>query len=293
MTDERAATDSSDPSPEGTLGLSAAVALIMGNIVGTGIFTLPSALAKYGMAGLVGFLVATLGSAALAMVFAALSRIIPAQGGRYAYAREGFGDVAGFLNAFSYWCAAWPGNAGIVVSWVFYVQALFGWDSDNRLQSILIALVGLWVPVLINLRGAKSAGGFQVVTTVLKFLPLVFLAIGGMFYAFAAGNWPPWNPSGGSILAAISAALTVATFSYVGVETAAIAASKVRNPETNVSKATVLGTLSTAAVYILVTVAIYGIVPHDTLQTSGAPFTDAFNAIFGGTWSGRWSPSSR
>lgn len=60
--------------------------------------------------------------------------------------REGFGDVAGFINAWSYWCAAWPGNAGIVVSWVFYVQALFGWDPNDRVQSVIIALVGLWVP---------------------------------------------------------------------------------------------------------------------------------------------------
>jgi APA family basic amino acid/polyamine antiporter len=118
----------------------------MGSIVGTGIFTLQSAIAKYGMAGIVGFLIATVGAIALALVFASLSRIIPAQGGPYAYEQEGFGDGAGFMNAFSYWCAAWPGNAGIVLSWVFHVQALFGWSPLNNLQSILIAMVGLWLP---------------------------------------------------------------------------------------------------------------------------------------------------
>jgi APA family basic amino acid/polyamine antiporter len=97
----------------------------MGSIVGTGIFTLPFSVAKFGMAGLVGFVAATVGAIALAFIFASLSRRIPAQGGPYAYAREGFGDVAGFTNAWSYWCAAWPGNAGVVVCWVFFVEALF------------------------------------------------------------------------------------------------------------------------------------------------------------------------
>jgi APA family basic amino acid/polyamine antiporter len=281
----------SDPATEaptgGALKLPAATALIMGSIVGTGIFTLPSAIARFGMAGMAGFVIATIGAIALALVFASLARIIPAQGGPYAYAREGFGDLAGFLNAFSYWCAVWPGNAAIVISWVFYVQALFGWDPENRSQSIVIALVGLWAPVFINLRGAGSMGRFQVITTVLKFMPLIFLATVGLFFAVTAGNWPAWNPSGGSTVAAISGALTVATFSYVGVEAAAIAAAKVRNPVKNVPTATVLGTLSTAVIYLLVTTAIFGIVPNERLQTSGAPFSDAFNAIFGGAWSGR------
>ena len=279
--------DAGSHSPKGALGLPAAIALIMGSIVGTGIFTLPSAIAKFGSAGLVGFLIATIGAIALALVFASLSRIIPAQGGPYAYAREGFGDVAGFLNAFSYWCAAWPGNSGIVISWVFYVQALFGLDAGNRLQSILIALIGLWVPVVINLMGAQSMGAFQVITTILKFIPLVFLATVGVVLAFSRGNWPTWNPGGGSTTFAISSALTIATFAYVGVETAAIAAAKVRDPEKNVPRATVLGTLTTALVYLLVTVAVFGIVPNQVLQTSGAPFSDAFNLIFGGTWGGK------
>lgn len=276
-----------DNQSEGALGLPAAVALIAGSIVGTGIFTLPSAIAKYGMIGLIGFFIATLGAIALALVFANLSKIIPAQGGPYAYARKGFGDVAGFMNAFLYWCAAWPGNSGIVISWVFYVQALFGLDSGNRLQSILIALVGLWVPVAINLRGAGAMGSFQTVTTILKFMPLVFIGTIGLFFAFGEANWPAFNPSGEGTLSSLSTALTIATFSYVGVETAAIAASKVRNPERNVPKATLYGTLATAAVYLLVTVAIFGIVPNETLQSSGAPFSDAFNSIFGGTWGGK------
>jgi APA family basic amino acid/polyamine antiporter len=129
--------------------------------------------------------------------------------------------------------------------------------------------------------------GFQVLTTVLKFVPLVLLATVGMFFAVPAGNWPAWNPSGGSSVSAVSAALTVATFAYLGIETAAIAAARVSDARRNVPRATMWGTVSTAVIYLLVTIAIFGIVPNETLQTSGAPFADAFNAMFGGTWSGK------
>lgn len=278
---------SAAPETDGGLGLPAAVSLVMGTVIGTGIFTLPAALAQFGMAGLVGFLIATMGAVAVAMVFGALARLFPAPGGPYAYAREGFGDLAGFWNAFAYWCSAWPGNAGVAISWVFYVQALLGLDPANRLQSILIALVGLWLPVLVNLRGARSLGQFQLVTTVLKFLPLAFLATVGLFFAFRLGNWPAWNPAGGNTLFAVSSAITVATFAYIGIEAAAIGAGRVRNPQRNVPRATVYGTTATALLYILVTVAVFGIVPNEVLRESGAPFTDAFNAIFGGTWSGK------
>lgn len=288
MSEDTASSPSSGtPEQSEGLGLPAAIALVMGTVIGTGIFTLPAALAQYGLAGLTGFMLATIGAVAVAVVFGALARLYPAPGGPYAYAREGFGDMAGFWNAFSYWCSAWPGNAGVAISWVFYVQALFGLDPDNRMQSILIGLVGLWIPVIVNLGGAKSLGRFQLVTTVLKFLPLVFLATVGLFFAFALGNWPAWNPAGGSTLFALSSALTVATFAYVGIEAAVIGAGRVRNPQRNVPRATVWGTLATALLYIFVTIAVFGIVPNETLRATGAPFTEAFDAIFGGTWSGK------
>ena len=273
---------------KGQMGLPGAVAMIVGGIIGTGIFTLPAAIGKFGMASLVGLIIATIGAISLALVFSSLSKRTQAAGGPYAYAREGFGDAIGFFNAFSYWCAAWPGNSAIVLSWVFYVQALFGWTpGQNSTQMIIIAMIGLWVPAAINLMGVKSMAKFQVITSVLKFIPMIFLGTVGIYFAFKFGNWPEWNPSGESTMFAVSNSIAIATFSYVGVECASIAAASVKNPEKNVPIATVIGTLVCAAVYILVTVAVLGIVPYETLTTSGAPFADAFNAIFGVEWAGK------
>jgi basic amino acid/polyamine antiporter, APA family len=274
---------------QGTLRLPQATALIMGSIVGTGIFTLPASLAGFGPIAIVAFGVVTIGALALALMFGSLSKRTPADGGPYAYAREAFGDFAGFTNAWSYWITAWAGNAAIVVSWVLYVQALFGWDSTNVALSVGIALFGLWLPAMVNMTGVGSMGAFQLVTTVIKFVPLVIISTIGLFYIDPA-NFGPFNISGEGAFKAISSAGALALFSYLGVETAAVAAGKVRDPERNVPRATVYGTLACSAVYLLSTIAIFGIVGPAALQESlnpGAPFIDAFDAMFGGSWAGK------
>ena len=103
-------------------GLTAAIALIVGSIIGVGIFNLPSSLAVYGPITLISMALTTVGALALALLFAALSRRLPADGGPYAYARVAFGNGLGFMNAWSYWITAWAGNAAIAVGWVLYVE---------------------------------------------------------------------------------------------------------------------------------------------------------------------------
>jgi APA family basic amino acid/polyamine antiporter len=286
---ETTSTSTPPAKSTGSLALPQATALIMGSIIGTGIFTLPGSLAAFGPIAIVAFGVVSIGAVALALMFGSLSKRTPADGGPYAYAREAFGDFAGFTNAWSYWITAWAGNAAIVVSWVLYVQALFGWDSSNVALSVGIALVGLWVPALINMAGVGSMGSFQLVTTIIKFLPLLFISTVGLFF-INFDNFGAFNISGENAFAAISTAGALALFSYLGVETAAVAAGKVRDPERNVPKATIYGTLACTAVYLLSTVAIFGIVGPAALQESsnpGAPFIDAFDAMFGGSWAGK------
>src|SRR3954462_2836179 len=170
--------DGAAPSKEedgARFGLPAAMALIMGSIIGVGIFNLPTSLASYGPISLVSMALTTVGAIALALLFAALWRPLPADGGPYAYARAAYGNGLGFANAWSYWITAWAGNAAIVTGWVFYVeefvnkQHVTGW-------SIVIALVGLWIPAAVNLSGVKNMGAVQVWTSVIKFIPLVIMS---------------------------------------------------------------------------------------------------------------------
>ncbi|HTR70137.1 MAG TPA: amino acid permease [Mycobacteriales bacterium] len=269
------------PRSTATFGLGTAIALIMGSIIGVGIFNLPTSLSGYGPISLISMALTTVGALALALLFAALSRRLPADGGPYAYSRAAFGNKLGFANAWSYWITAWGGNAAIAVGWVLYVEVFINKGHD-RWGSILLVLVGLWFSAAVNLTGVKSMGAVQVVTTVLKFAALAFMSIVGLFFISTA-NFTPWNVSGQSTLAAIGGGMAIALFSYIGVEVAAVAANKVKNPDHNIPRATILGALATAIVYLLSLTAVFGIVPNSRLQASTAPYSDAINIMFGGT----------
>jgi len=276
--------ESEAPSGSTGFGLTVATALIVGSIIGVGIFNLPTSLSAFGPISLVSMALTTVGAMALALLFAALSRRLPADGGPYAYARVAFGNGLGFANAWSYWITAWAGNAAIAVGWVLYVEEFVN-TEHNKVASVLLVLVGLWLPALINLSGVKNMGAVQVVTTVLKFAALAFMATVGLFFIDRA-NYTPWNVSGESAVAAIGGGMAIALFSYLGVETAAVAAGKVRDPDRNIARSTILGTLATAVVYMLSVTAVFGILSNTALTESTAPFSDAINVMFGGTWAG-------
>jgi basic amino acid/polyamine antiporter, APA family len=269
------------------LGLTSATGLVIGSIIGTGVFAMPAVLASAGTSSLLVLGVIAVGATLLAVLFGQLTKRVPnSDGGLYAYARHEFGDFAGYLTGWCYWIQAWAGNAAIVSAWVFYVDALFGWRPSG-MGNWGIALVGLWVPAIVNLAGVRQMAWFQNVTVVLKFLPLLFVGIVGWFFV-AKGNFGPFNASGGSLYGAIGIAAGVALFSFIGVEVAAITAKRVRNPRKNVGRASVLGTIACAILYIVVTAAIMGLVPHHALVNNTAPFVTAFGTIFTqGVWAGK------
>jgi APA family basic amino acid/polyamine antiporter len=270
------------------LGLTSASGLVVGSIVGTGVFTMPAVLAGAGTMSLVVLAVIALGALILGVLFGQLTRRVPSSdGGLYAYARHEFGDFAGYLTGWCYWVQSWAGNAAIVSSWVFYVEALFSIKHPSAMTNWGIALLGLWVPAAVNLVGIKQMAWFQNLTVVLKFLPLLFVGVVGWFFVTSA-NFGPFNASGGSLYSGIGIAAGVALFSFIGVEAAAITAKRVRNPERNVGRASVLGTAASAVLYLLASGAVMGLVAHSTLVRTGSPFVNAFQAIFvHGAWAGK------
>ncbi len=279
------------PSPGGKaagLGLTSATGLVIGSIIGTGVFTMPGVLAAAGTSSLIVLAVVGVGAMLLAVMFGQLTKRVPkADGGLYAYARHEFGDFAGYITAWSYWISSWGGNAAIVASWVFYVDALFGFSHPSGLANWGIALVGLWVPAAVNLAGVRQMAWFQNVTVVLKFLPLLFVGVVGWFFVRGA-NFGPFNASHGSLYSCIGVAASVALFSFIGVEVAAMTAKRVKNPRRNVGRASVIGTGVSAILYLLVAAAVMGLVPHHALVGNGAPFVNAFQTMFPhGTWAGK------
>ncbi|QSY50408.1 MULTISPECIES: amino acid permease [Streptomyces] len=272
-----------DGTPSRRFGLPTAITLVMGNIIGGGIFMLPASVAPYGTVSLLAFVVLTVGAIALALVFGRLAGRFPRTGGPYVYAREAFGDFAGFLSAWSYWTMTWVSNAALAVAGVGYLHVLTG--SGSKELDLVLALALLWLPALANLAGTRWVGVVQLVSTVLKFLPMLFVAVVGLFF-FDPANLGPFTVGGGDWTGGLTASAAILLYSYVGVESAAISAGEVRDPERNVGIASVVGTIGAAVVYLLGTLAVFGTVAHDKLVDSTAPFSDAVDAMFGGHWGG-------
>lgn len=263
-----------------SLGLWMCTALVVGNMIGSGVFLLPSTLAPYGGISIIGWLVSTAGALCLALVFARLGAVIPKIGGPYAYAREGFGDFGGFLVAWSYWISIWTTNAALAVAFVSYSTVFVPALGSSAALGGLASMGILWTLTLVNARSVRGAGHVQVVTTVLKILPLAAIALFG-FFAFDPTHFTPFNPSGTSSMAAISVTVTLTLWAFLGLESSTIPAGDVEDPARTVPRATILGTLFAAVVYIVCTVAVMGIISPADLASSNAPFADAASRLWG------------
>jgi APA family basic amino acid/polyamine antiporter len=266
------------------LGLWMATALVVGNMIGSGVFLLPSSLAKYGGISIVGWLLTAAGAVLLALVFARLGRAYPRTGGPYAYTRKAFGDFVGFQTAWGYWIAIWAGNAAIAVAFVSYLSTFWDALATSSLLAAAVAVAAIWLLTGVNALGVRQGGWVQGVTTVLKLLPLLAIATVGLLF-IQGGNFSPFNASGGSSFSAITAVAALTLWAFIGLESATVPAEDVTDPKRTIPRSTILGTLFTALVYVLGTVAVMGVIPAATLAGSNAPFADAAREMFGG-WAG-------
>jgi APA family basic amino acid/polyamine antiporter len=267
------------------LGLWMATALVVGNMIGSGVFLLPSSLASFGSISLVGWAITATGAVLLALVFARLGSAFPRTGGPYAYSRRAFGDFIGFQTAWGYWIAAWAGNAAIAVAFVGYLGVFWPGLAGNAVLAAVVAISAIWLLTWVNSLGVHQGGRMQVVTTVIKFLPLLAIAVAGLFWINSA-RFSPVLASGhgaGDAFHAVTGAAALTLWAFIGLESATVPAEDVKNPEKTIPRSTIIGTLVTAAVYVLGTVAVMGILPIQQLTGSTAPFADAASAVWGTT----------
>ncbi|MCA4895292.1 MAG: amino acid permease [Cytophagales bacterium] len=263
------------------IGIWTSTSLVMGNMIASAMFMLPATLSSYGSISLIGWVVSGLGAICLALVFSWLSQLMPvANGGPYAYTREGLGDFAAFLVAWGYWLSIWSTNAAIAVAFLSYLTVFFPALGINSMFAVGVGLSAIWFLTWINTRGIRDAGAVQVITTILKIAPLLLVTIGGLFY-INTENYFPFNSSGTSDINAITTTATLTLFAFLGLECATIPSGQVENPEKTVPRATLYGTLAVTLLYILGTVVIMGVLSPTTLQTSKAPFADAAASMWG------------
>jgi len=267
---------------EKKIGLFPLTSLVTGNLVGSGVFLLPISLAAYGTVSLFGWLLTSIGAILLAFIFADLSSHSKSRnGGPYVFAQEAFGKDIGFFTCWGYWTLSWVGNAALIVAAVSYLEVIFGKFSSE--SALFIELSILFALTLFNLLSISIAGRGELIITIVKVIPLIILPAVGIFYV-DFGNFTPINPSGESFGSALNTVAFLTLWAYIGIETGTVPAGQVLNPKKTVPMAIVIGTLIAATIYIMGTIVIMGVVPHAQLVSSSAPYADAANMIFGGSW---------
>ena len=254
--------------------------IAVGCAVGSGIFMMPTLLAPYGLIGFGGWLIAGAGSVLVALTMSRLVRRIPKTGGPYIYANEGLGHFAGFIIAWTYWIACITAIAGISIAFVSYLGFFIPAISNSALLSLLASLVLVWLIVTLNIFSIESSTKFQVVSTLLKLLPLFFMMFLGLI-GFDSNNLPEINPTNANPFILLATVTTLVMWSFVGIETATVPAENFINPEKTIPKVLIAAVLSVLTIYILVSIAVAAIVPADELMNSSAPFALAATKILG------------
>jgi basic amino acid/polyamine antiporter, APA family len=264
------------------LGLTMTTALVVGNTMGVGIFMLPASLAPYGMNAVPGWLITSIGAIFIAWVFAGLARAFPGDDGPYAYTARAFGGAVAFVLMWCYWVSTCVTLPVLATGAVGYLSSFFPVLAENHALAAVTALSFIWLFVLINLRGARTAGWVQVLTTVLKLVPQFgIIALGAAAFFAPHAQAVVHVPTTPTSLSGVIATSTLALYAMLGVECAAMPAGRVRDPGRTIPRATFIGTLLVAAIYICVCLVPMLLIPQAALAASNAPFADLFARYLG------------
>lgn len=262
------------------LSLFMATMLVCGNMIGSGIFMLPSTLAQVSgpLATIIAWLLTTAGSILIAISFANLSSKYTSTGGAYQYTKEAFGEFAGFLSAWLYWNGSWIGNAAIFVTFTSYSSVIFP-QLNNPITSLIFSSAVLWIFTILNIVGVKEAGKFQAIITIFK-IAFFTIFIVAAFLSFDVANLTPLIPEGKG-LSTIPLAATATLWAFVGLESSTVTAGEIKDPEKNVKKSIIYGLIISAIIYLLISISSMGAMSNSELAASSAPMTDILGKIFG------------
>ncbi|WP_030751693.1 basic amino acid/polyamine antiporter [Streptomyces griseus] len=282
-------TSSAGAAPAVRLSLLTLTAMVVGSMVGAGVFSLPRRFAQEtGVAGaLIAWAVAGVGMLTLAFVFQALAVRRPdLDAGVYAYAKAGFGEYLGFFSAFGYWASACVGNVTywvLIMSTAGAVAPALG-DGDTAL-AIVLSSAGLWGFFLLVRRGAKEAAAINRIVTVAKVVPILVFVLLALFCfepAVFAENFGGADYAG-SLFDQVRGTMLATVFVFLGVEGASVYSRHARRRE-DVGRATVLGFLSVFAVFASVTIVSYGILPMSEIAELRQPSMAGVLEAAVGTW---------
>lgn len=284
---------SSDRKSSGKLSVLAMTGMVVGSMVGAGVFTLPGRFAREtGVAGaLIAWLIAGTGMLMLAFVFQLLAVRKPRlDAGVYAYAKAGFGEYLGFFSGFGYWASACAGNA---FYWVFIMSTLTGLGvgglgKGDTILAVAISSVALWGFYALILRGVQNAAFINTIVTIAKIVPIVVFVLLCLFVLdpqVLAENWGGADYAG-SLFEQVRGTMLVTVFVFLGVEGASVYSRHAKRRK-DVGRATVLGFVSVFAVFASVTIVSYGVMPMADIAALPQPSMAGLLEAAVGTW-GLW-----
>lgn len=271
---------------ERKIGFWTCTALVIGNVIGMGIFVLPASLAPYGFNALIGWAIVLVGCLALARVFSHLAHALPGAGGPYGYIRHTLGEPTAYLALWAYWVSMWLTNAALATGVVGYMAVVF--PPLGALPPAPFALGLLGAVVAVNLFGVRTGGGVQIVTTALKLLPMLAITLlGGWLLLTSPANYAAHLPATPITPGAVIASATIALFAMLGIESASLPAARVDDPGRTIPRATTVGTVLAATVYIIVSAVPLLLIRQHELAEANAPFAllmDRYAVAGAGRW---------
>ena len=256
-----------------TMGPWLTTALVVGTMIGSGIFMLPVSLAPLGWNAVAAWIISLTGALSIAF---ALSRLAHGGGGGIqSYIEQAFGPLVGFLVTWAFWVANWASMAAVAIAFgaaMSRISPLFG---ENTV--VILSLAAVVVLTIVNAMGVRVSGGLNMVTIAIKLMPLVGVVI---LLAVAMAADAPLEPLAPAplTLASIAAATTLTLFALLGFENATAPVGKVRDPERTLPRAILGGTLLVGVVYLLSSSAVAVLLPAELVAASPAPYADAFAA---------------
>jgi APA family basic amino acid/polyamine antiporter len=267
------------------LGFRSATALVVGNIIGGGVFLLPASLAPIGYNAVISWIITLTGALCLAYVFAVLGRRLPDAGGAHGFMRLALGDGAAFIGSWGYWLSVWTANAAIATSGASYLTELLPVMRTLVWAPPAAAIGLLWGLTLVNLLGIRAVAGVQVVTTLVKVVPIVAIPLLLLQRLWASGTkgFTSFDPSAISI-GQVSSGVILTLYAMLGLESAAVPADRIRDPERNIPRSTLLGTGFTGILTMTACCAVIALLPARDVGASQAPLS----LLLSGQW-GAWA----
>ena len=280
MTTEMIQPERAADARHGKVGVLGAAALVAGSMVGSGVYLLPATLGAVGSISILGWVAATVAALAIAGMFAWLGPAAPQARGLPDYVEAGLGPFFGVQTAVAYWVTNWVGTTAIALAVAgaagYLVPALAG--PGPRL---LLTLASIWLGVALSWVGPRAVARAEGVTLALGLLPVVAAATLGWLAFHPSVFLASWNPKGLDGVTAVGTSALTAFWAFLGVECAAATAGVVRDPARNVPRATLIGLVAVAALYISACAVLMGVLPSADLAASSAPFAAAAKTILG------------